>query len=35
MVVALGLLLCLGQYRYAAEAEESRPLEVVETATSA
>jgi predicted MFS family arabinose efflux permease len=35
MVVALGLLACLGQYRYAAEPEESRPLEVVETATSA
>jgi len=34
MVVALGLLACLGPYRYTAEPEESQPLEGVQTATS-
>ncbi len=33
MLVAVGLLACLGPYRYAAEREESQPLEGVQTAT--
>jgi MFS family permease len=34
MLAALALLACLGPYRYAAEREESQPLESVQTATS-
>jgi MFS family permease len=34
MLAALGLLACLGPYRYAAEREETQPLESGQTATS-